>query len=84
MLHLRQFPLLHARRAIEPIRSIRLTLSPVPGPGHFRRLMGAMMRIRMLVAAVAATVGLLAAAVAAQAQTARHVRPVTAATLHRG
>jgi hypothetical protein len=45
--------------------------------------MGAMMRIRMLVAAVAATIGLLVAAVAAQAQTARHVRPATASTLHR-
>jgi hypothetical protein len=45
--------------------------------------MGAMMRIRMLVAAIAATVGLLAAVLAAQVQTGRHVRPGTAATLHR-
>jgi hypothetical protein len=42
-----------------------------------------MMRIRMLVVAVAATVGLLVAVVAAQAQTARHVRSATASTMHR-
>jgi hypothetical protein len=48
------------------------------------RLMGAMMRVRMLVAAIAATVGLLVAAVAAQAQAVRHPRPVTVAIMHRG
>jgi hypothetical protein len=44
--------------------------------------MGAMMRVRMLVVAVAATVGLLTAVIAAQMQVTRHVRPVTVATLH--
>jgi hypothetical protein len=46
--------------------------------------MGAMMRVRMLVAAVAATLGLLTAAIAAQAQVARHTGRVTVASLHRG
>jgi hypothetical protein len=46
--------------------------------------MGAMMRVRMLVAAIAATVGLLVAAAAAQAQAVRHPRPVTVAIMHRG
>jgi hypothetical protein len=42
------------------------------------------MRVRMLVVAVAATVGLLVAAIAAQAQVARHAGSVTVASLHRG
>jgi hypothetical protein len=42
------------------------------------------MRVRMLVAAVAATVGLLTAAIAAQAQAGGHAGPVTVASLHRG
>jgi hypothetical protein len=42
------------------------------------------MRVRMLVAAVAATVGLLTAAIVAQAQVARHAGPVTVASPHRG
>jgi hypothetical protein len=41
-----------------------------------------MMRTRMLVAAIVATVGLLSAAVVAQVQAPRHARPVTAAKLH--
>lgn len=40
------------------------------------------MRVRMLVVAVAATVGLLVSVIAAQTQVTRHVRPVTVATLH--
>jgi hypothetical protein len=40
------------------------------------------MRIRMLVVAVAATVGLLTAAIAAQVQVTKHARPVTVASLH--
>src|SRR5262249_19429961 len=46
--------------------------------------MGAMMRVRMLVAAVAATLGLLTAAIAAQAQVARHTGRVTVASLQCG
>ena len=42
------------------------------------------MRVRMLVAAIAATVGLLTAAIAAQAQVASHAGPVTVTSLHRG
>lgn len=45
--------------------------------------MGAMMRARMLVAAIAATLGLLTAAIAAQAQAVKHAHRVTVATLHR-
>jgi len=51
--------------------------------GQFRRLMGAMMRARMLVAAIAATLGLLTAAITAQAQAVKHVHRITVATLHR-
>jgi hypothetical protein len=40
------------------------------------------MRTRMLVAAIVATVGLLSAAVAAQAQAPGQARPATAAKLH--
>jgi hypothetical protein len=43
-----------------------------------------MMRLRMLVVAVAATVGLFAAAIATQALTVRHARHVTVAGQHRG
>lgn len=76
-----QFPLLTAARSAQPIRSIHLTLLRCLA-GQFRRLMGATMRVRMLVVAIAATVGLFTAAIAAQMQVTRHVRPVTVATLH--
>jgi histone H3/H4 len=69
-----------AERAAQPIRSIR----PPELPGlQFRRLMGAMMRARMLVAAIAATLGLLTVAIAGQAQAVKHAHRVTVATLHR-
>jgi hypothetical protein len=45
--------------------------------------MGAMMRARMLVAAIAATLGLLTVAIAAQAQAVKQAHRVTVATLHR-
>jgi hypothetical protein len=51
--------------------------------GQFSRLMGAMMRARMLVAAIAATLGLLTAVIAAQAQAVKYAHRVTVATLHR-
>ena len=51
--------------------------------GQACHLMGALMRVRMLVVAVAATVGLLVAAIAAQMQVTRHVRPAMVASLHR-
>lgn len=41
------------------------------------------MRVRMLVAAIAATVGLLTAEIAAQAQAVGHAHGVTVATLPR-
>jgi histone H3/H4 len=69
-----------AERPAQPIRSIR----PPELPGRqFRRLMGAMMRARMLVAAIAATLGLLTVAIAGQAQAVKHAHRVTVATLHR-